>query len=318
MNTSWPGLSRPEGRRPGRRGQYPSGRSRACLPLQADFGSDTARSRKTEATASVRPARCMRTKPSFPAISPSTTRSAHFWRGRHRRSIVVMLAPEERVGIERLAASEHVDGGRVSLSLGHHPMLDANGFTREPIRPARDVACGENSWRLISRNGIDDKSAVNFEAGGFRKTEPRRTPSPATMRSACRTLPPLSVTRLPSRLLAVSRQWKTTPCSSWIDFTRRLNFEPQDFLHRPLFRGDDIDLDVARAQRRRDFEADEARAEHDDPPRRLCSFDDRPDPLATERQHVGRLGAGQGRGTPARRRSRAAADRTERRRRWQA
>lgn len=43
---------------------------------------------------------------------------------------VVMLAPEVRDRVEGLAASEHVDGGRVSLSLGHHPVLDANGFAR--------------------------------------------------------------------------------------------------------------------------------------------------------------------------------------------
>ena len=40
--------------------------------------SRLATSRNTEATASVRPARRMRTRPSFPAISPSTTRSSHF------------------------------------------------------------------------------------------------------------------------------------------------------------------------------------------------------------------------------------------------
>ena len=72
---------------------------------------------------------------------------------------------------------------------------------------------------------------------------------------------------------------------------------PENFLHRPLFRRDDMDLDVARAQRGRDFEADEARAEHDDPPRGLGSFDDRTGVLKrAEHEHVGRLGAGEGRG----------------------
>ena len=72
---------------------------------------------------------------------------------------------------------------------------------------------------------------------------------------------------------------------------------PQNFLHRPFFRRDDMDLDVARAQRGRDFEADEARPEHDDPLRRLGAFDDRPAVFKrAKHEHVRRLGAGQGRG----------------------
>ena len=38
-------------------------------------------------------------------------------------------------------------------------------------------------------------------------------------------------------------------------------------LHRPLLRGHDMDLDVAGAQRRRDLEPDEARADHNRAPR---------------------------------------------------
>ncbi len=72
---------------------------------------------------------------------------------------------------------------------------------------------------------------------------------------------------------------------------------PQNFLHRPFFRRDDMDLDVARAQRGRDFEADEARAEHDDPLCRLGAFDDRLAVLQrAKHEHVRRLGAGEGRG----------------------
>jgi hypothetical protein len=58
-----------------------------------------------------------------------------------------------------------------------------------------------------------------------------------------------------------------------------------------------MDLDFARAQRRRDFEPDEARAEYDDPPRCLGAFDDRAAILErTEHEQIGRPGAGQGRG----------------------
>ncbi len=70
----------------------------------------------------------------------------------------------------------------------------------------------------------------------------------------------------------------------------------QNFLHRMLFRRDDMDLDVARAERGRDFEADEAGAEHDRPARRLRPLDDRPAVLErSKHKHVRRPGAGDGR-----------------------
>ena len=58
-----------------------------------------------------------------------------------------------------------------------------------------------------------------------------------------------------------------------------------------------MDLDVARAQRGRDFEPDEARAEHDDPLRCLRAVDDGPAVFQrSKHEHVRRVGAGQGRG----------------------
>ena len=58
-----------------------------------------------------------------------------------------------------------------------------------------------------------------------------------------------------------------------------------------------MDLDVPRSQRSRDFEADEACAEDDRAARRLRSFDDRAAVFErTKHEHIGRLGAGEGRG----------------------
>src|SRR3954462_8930366 len=37
---------------------------------------------------------------------------------------VVMLAPEKRHGVERLARAQHVSRGGLALALGHHPVLD--------------------------------------------------------------------------------------------------------------------------------------------------------------------------------------------------
>ena len=50
----------------------------------------------------------------------------------------------------------------------------------------------------------------------------------------------------------------------------------QDALHRPLFRRDHMDFDIAGAQGGRDLEPDKARAQHDCPARRLGTLDDRP------------------------------------------
>ena len=52
-------------------------------------------------------------------------------------------------------------------------MLDADGLASVPIRPTRDVSGGENSRRARFEKGVDDKAAVNSEASGFRKAEPR-------------------------------------------------------------------------------------------------------------------------------------------------
>ena len=68
----------------------------------------------------------------------------------------------------------------------------------------------------------------------------------------------------------------------------RGHFGPQNVLHRTLLRRYDMDFDVSGAQRGRDFEPDEARAEHHRPPRRFRAFDD--GPAVTERAQYERVG----------------------------
>ena len=74
---------------------------------------------------------------------------------------VVMLAPEERNRVEGLMAPEHVERGGLSLSFRHDPMLDANGLATKPVRPARNVAGGENSRRARLEKRVDGDAAVN-------------------------------------------------------------------------------------------------------------------------------------------------------------
>src|SRR5690242_19312668 len=58
-------------------------------------------------------------------------------------SDVVMLAPEERHRVEHLAVSEHVARRGLSLTLGDHPMLDANSLSSMRIGPTRHVTGGK-------------------------------------------------------------------------------------------------------------------------------------------------------------------------------
>ena len=91
---------------------------------------------------------------------------------------VVVLAPEEGNRIERLAQTQHVEGRRLSLSFRHDPMLDANGLAREAIRPARDVAGGEDSGRARFEKRVDDKSAVDLEASRLCEAQARTHAEP--------------------------------------------------------------------------------------------------------------------------------------------
>src|SRR4029079_1594795 len=77
---------------------------------------------------------------------------------------VVVLAPEERHGVKRLAIAENVAGCRLPLALGHDPMLHANAALRIRIGPARDVAGGENAGRACLQVGIDKDAVVHGEA----------------------------------------------------------------------------------------------------------------------------------------------------------
>src|SRR6266436_3457241 len=52
---------------------------------------------------------------------------------------VVVLAPEERHGIEDFALSQHVARGRLALAFRNHPVFDTNGLPGMRIRPARDI-----------------------------------------------------------------------------------------------------------------------------------------------------------------------------------
>src|SRR5262245_9880789 len=58
---------------------------------------------------------------------------------------VVVLAPEERYGVEALALPQHVARHGLALPLGDDPVLDPDVCTGPGIRAARDVTGGKNA-----------------------------------------------------------------------------------------------------------------------------------------------------------------------------
>src|SRR5688572_24601515 len=77
---------------------------------------------------------------------------------------VVLLGPEERYGIETLAPPEDVARRGLPLALGHHPVLDADALAGERIRPARDVAGGEDAGDAGFEVLVDRDATIGGEA----------------------------------------------------------------------------------------------------------------------------------------------------------
>ena len=177
---------------------------------------------------------------------------------------VVVLAPEERHRVEALALPEHVARGGLALALGHHPVLDANVLAGVRIGPARDIARGVDAGRRWFRGyAFDDDAAIDREAGllGQRQARPHADADDHEIGLE-------HAAALQRRALAVDRGHGIAEMEDdAVLLVQRADevahLRPEHALHRPLLRRHDMDLDVARAQRGRDLEPDEARADHD-------------------------------------------------------
>ena len=107
--------------------------------------SRLSRSRKIEATASVRPSRLEAHQAILAGnIALDVELVPFLGMADIVDRNVVVLAPEERNGVKFLAPPEHVERRGLSLALGDDPMLDANRLAAMRVGPARDVARGEN------------------------------------------------------------------------------------------------------------------------------------------------------------------------------
>ena len=187
-----------------------------------------------------------------------------------------MLAPEERRRRERRSLAHEIERGDLALTFRDHPMLDPNCFAADRIGPARDIARGEYARRARLEIGVDNDAPIHFEAGRFGKPDTRahaktRDDEIGLDRGSIRQtdLPPLDPDRSGAEMEADAML-----------LMQRANELPhvmaEDALHRNRLRRGDMDLDLARPQRRCNLKPDEARAEHQG---RLCGLgplDDRP------------------------------------------
>src|SRR5206468_11852976 len=74
---------------------------------------------------------------------------------------VVVLAPEKRHRMERLALAKHVSRGGLALALGDHPTFDANGLEGTRIGPARAIARRIDAGYAGLQIGVDGDAAID-------------------------------------------------------------------------------------------------------------------------------------------------------------
>src|SRR4051812_33284861 len=77
---------------------------------------------------------------------------------------VVVLAPEERHGLERLASAQYVSRGRLRLTFGDDPVLDPDVLPDARIGPTCDIAGCEDAGLARPEKLIDHDPAVDLQA----------------------------------------------------------------------------------------------------------------------------------------------------------
>src|SRR5215472_10538068 len=90
---------------------------------------------------------------------------------------VVMLAPEERHVGKALPLAENVARCRLTLPLGHDPMLDPQILAGMGVGPARDVAGGKDSRHARFKVFIHRDAAIDLETGALSQLDSRPHPN---------------------------------------------------------------------------------------------------------------------------------------------
>src|SRR5262249_22193973 len=90
---------------------------------------------------------------------------------------VVMLAPEERNLGKALPLAENVARRRLTLPLGHDPMLDPQMLAAIGIGPPRDVTGGKDSWHTGFKVFIHHNAPIDRETGTLSQLDSRPHPN---------------------------------------------------------------------------------------------------------------------------------------------
>src|SRR5262245_44615220 len=176
---------------------------------------------------------------------------------------VVVLAPEERNLGKSLPLAENVARCRLTLPLGHDPMLDPQILAGMGVGPARDVAGGKDSRHARFKVFIHRDAAIDLETGALSQLDSRPHPNADDdeVGRQCRAAFELDVSAIDrgcrllemeyDAVLLVNRAYEIA------------KFAPEHAFQRPALRCHDMNLDFARPQRGGNLEPDEARADHD-------------------------------------------------------
>jgi hypothetical protein len=146
-------------------------------------------------------------------------------------------------------------------------MFDANSLAGEPVRPARDVAGSEDALDAGLEVLVDDNAAIDREPRLFRQQDCRPHADPDDNEVGLK-----AFSAFQHHTLIVYRGGRRPEVECHPMVLRELaqeipDFRSKHFLHQDRLGPDHVDFDIPGTKRRRDFQANEAGADHD---RALC------------------------------------------------
>src|SRR6516162_6477229 len=176
---------------------------------------------------------------------------------------VVVLAPKERHHSIALAAAEQVARGRLPLPLGDDPVLDAQLLAAIWVRPAGNIASGENAWHACFEVLVDHHAAIDRQPSVAREIDARPYADPdhdelGIERGAVVEPDPVGLDR--GERAAEMKDDTMRLVQGAHEIAERRSEHP---LHRPRLGCNDMDLNLAVPQGGGRFEPDEAGADDD-------------------------------------------------------
>src|SRR5262245_52320187 len=159
---------------------------------------------------------------------------------------VVVLAPKERNLGKSLPLAENVARSRLTLPLGHDPMLDPQVLAGVGIGPPRDVAGGKDSRHTGFKVFIHRDAAVDLKAGTLGQLDSRPHPDADDDEVArqCRAAFELDVPAIDRGCRLLEMEYDTV-----LLVNRAYEIAkpaPEHAFQRPALRCHDMNLDFAR------------------------------------------------------------------------